>query len=87
MWLYVLGSRVTWGFMGLYVLGSRVTWGFMGFYVLGSRVTWGFMGFYVLQEIKAPNEKVCVYEKLGLRSKHLVKVIFVIVEIKFLQKL
>ena len=34
----------------------------------------------------APNEKVCVYEKLGLRSKHRVKVICLIVEIKFLQK-
>ena len=35
---------------------------------------------------KAPNEKVCVYEKLGLRAKHLVKVILLIVEIVFLQK-
>ena len=34
----------------------------------------------------APNEKVCFYEKLGLRSKHRVKVICLIVEIKFLQK-
>ena len=33
----------------------------------------------------APNEKVCVYEKLGLRSKHRVKVILLIVEIVFLQ--
>ena len=35
---------------------------------------------------KAPNEKVCVYEKLGLRAKHRVKVICLIVEITFLQK-
>ena len=35
----------------------------------------------------APNEKVCVYEKLGLRSKHRVKVFFFIVESVFLQTL
>ena len=34
----------------------------------------------------APNEKVLFHEKLGLRSKHRVKVRFLIVEIKFLQK-
>ena len=35
----------------------------------------------------APNEKVCVYEKLGLRSKHRVETVFFIVESVFLQKL
>ena len=35
----------------------------------------------------APNEKVCFYDKLGLRAKHRVKVNFLIVEIVFLQKL
>ena len=35
----------------------------------------------------APNEKVLVHGKLGLRAKHRVKVIFLIVEIVFLQKL
>jgi hypothetical protein len=34
----------------------------------------------------APNEKLLFHEKLGLRSKHRVKVRFFIVEIKFLQK-
>ena len=34
----------------------------------------------------APNEKVCVYEKLGFKSKRKVKVMFLIVEIMFLQK-
>ena len=34
----------------------------------------------------APNEKVLSNEKLGLRAKHRVKVILLIVEIKFLQK-
>ena len=34
----------------------------------------------------APNEKVCFYDKLGLRSKHRVKVNFLIVEIVLLQK-
>ena len=35
----------------------------------------------------APNEKVCVYEKLGLKSKHRVKVVFLIIGSVFLQKL
>ena len=34
----------------------------------------------------APNEKVLLQEKLGLRAKHRVKVIFCIVEIALLQK-
>ena len=34
----------------------------------------------------APNEKVCVDEKLGLRSKHRVKLNLLIVEIVFSQK-
>ena len=34
----------------------------------------------------APNEKVCFYDKLGLRSKHRVKLNLLIVEITFLQK-
>ena len=34
----------------------------------------------------APNEKFFFHEKKGLRSKHLVKVILLIVEIKSLQK-
>ena len=48
--------------------------------------SWGSMGSTRNKSQMAPNEKVCFYEKLGLRSKHRVKVICLIVEIKFLQK-
>ena len=65
-------------------------WGFIGFLCPGLK---GYVGVHGVlwgstrnKSQMPPNEKVCVYEKLGLRSKHRVKVNLLIVEIVFLQK-
>ena len=48
--------------------------------LLGPFICWALLGPFICstrnKSQMAPNEKVCVYEKLGLRSKHRVKVIF-----------
>ena len=70
----------------LNLLGPFICWA-----LLGPFICWALLGPFICstrnKSQMAPNEKVCVYEKLGLRSKHRVKVVFLIVESVFLQKL